>query len=64
MNRLKQLEQFGQSVWLDFVSREFLKSGDLKRLIDDDGLKGMTSNPAIFEKSFVISMRWTYFACL
>ncbi len=52
MNRVKQLEQFGQSVWLDFVSREFLKSGDLKRMIDEDGLKGMTSNPAIFEKAF------------
>ena len=52
MNKVKQLEEFGQSVWLDFVSREFLQSGDLKRLIADDGLKGMTSNPAIFEKSF------------
>jgi transaldolase/glucose-6-phosphate isomerase len=52
MNRVKQLETFGQSVWLDFVSREFLRSGDLKRLIEEDGLKGMTSNPAIFEKSF------------
>lgn len=52
MNRLKQLETFGQSVWLDFVSREFLRSGDLKRMIDEDGLKGMTSNPSIFEKSF------------
>ena len=52
MNRLKQLEDLGQSVWLDFVSREFLQSGDLKRMIDEDGLKGMTSNPAIFEKAF------------
>src|SRR5579864_9109200 len=52
MNKLKQLETFGQSVWLDFVSREFLRSGDLKRMIDEDGLKGMTSNPSIFEKSF------------
>jgi transaldolase / glucose-6-phosphate isomerase len=52
MNRLKQLEQFGQSVWLDFVSREFLQSGNLKRMIEEDGLKGMTSNPAIFEKAF------------
>jgi transaldolase/glucose-6-phosphate isomerase len=52
MNRLKQLEEFGQSVWLDFVSREFLQSGDLRRMIGEDGLKGMTSNPAIFEKAF------------
>ena len=52
MNKLKQLETFGQSVWLDFVSREFLQSGNLERMIDEDGLKGMTSNPAIFEKAF------------
>ncbi|HEX3429660.1 MAG TPA: bifunctional transaldolase/phosoglucose isomerase [Rhizomicrobium sp.] len=52
MNRLKRLEDFGQSVWLDFVSREFLQSGDLQRMVEDDGLKGMTSNPAIFEKAF------------
>jgi len=52
VNKLKELETFGQSVWLDFVSREFLKSGDLKRMIDEDGLKGMTSNPSIFEKAF------------
>src|SRR5205814_4749849 len=52
MNRVKQLETFGQSVWLDFLSREFLQSGDLSRLIEEDGLKGMTSNPAIFEKAF------------
>jgi len=52
MNKLKQLEEFGQSVWLDFVSREFLRSGNLKRMIEEDGLKGMTSNPAIFQKAF------------
>jgi transaldolase/glucose-6-phosphate isomerase len=51
MNKVKQLEEFGQSVWFDFLSREFLRSGDLRRMIDEDGLKGMTSNPAIFEKA-------------
>lgn len=51
MNRLKQLEQFGQSVWLDFVRRELLTGGGLKALIANDGLKGVTSNPAIFEKA-------------
>jgi transaldolase/glucose-6-phosphate isomerase len=51
MNRLKQLEQFGQSVWLDYVSRGILTSGGLKALITKDGLKGVTSNPAIFEKA-------------
>ena len=52
MNRLKQLEEYGQSVWLDFLSREFLASDQFKRLISEDGLKGMTSNPSIFEKAF------------
>jgi transaldolase/glucose-6-phosphate isomerase len=51
MNRLKQLESFGQSVWLDFLSREFLASDKFRRLIAEDGLKGMTSNPSIFEKA-------------
>jgi transaldolase/glucose-6-phosphate isomerase len=51
MNPLKQLGEFGQSVWLDFLSRELLRSGGLKMLIDRDGLKGMTSNPSIFQKA-------------
>jgi transaldolase/glucose-6-phosphate isomerase len=51
MNRVKGLEDFGQSVWLDFLSRELFKSGDLMTLIERDGLKGMTSNPSIFQKS-------------
>jgi transaldolase/glucose-6-phosphate isomerase len=52
MNRLKELERLGQSIWLDFLSREFLASDEFKRLIAEDGLKGMTSNPSIFEKAF------------
>ncbi|MBV9572123.1 MAG: bifunctional transaldolase/phosoglucose isomerase [Alphaproteobacteria bacterium] len=52
MNRLKQLEELGQSVWLDFLSREFLASDEFRRMIAEDGLKGMTSNPSIFEKAF------------
>lgn len=51
MNPLKQLEQLGQAIWLDFLSREFLAGAEFKRLIDEDGLKGMTSNPSIFEKA-------------
>ena len=51
MNRLRQLEQLGQSVWLDYVSRELLTTGGVKALIADDGIKGVTSNPAIFEKA-------------
>jgi transaldolase / glucose-6-phosphate isomerase len=50
-NPLKTLNEFGQSVWLDFVSRELLKTGGLSRLINDDGLRGVTSNPSIFEKA-------------
>src|SRR3984957_17108888 len=50
-NPLKQLQTFGQSIWLDYIRRDLLKDGELQRLIDDDGLRGMTSNPSIFEKA-------------
>ncbi|HTA23976.1 MAG TPA: transaldolase [Terriglobales bacterium] len=50
-NPLKDLQKFGQSVWLDYIRRDLFTSGELKRLIDEDGLRGMTSNPAIFEKA-------------
>jgi transaldolase/glucose-6-phosphate isomerase len=50
-NPLRTLNEYGQSVWLDFVSRDLLKSGGLTRLIADDGLRGVTSNPSIFEKA-------------
>src|SRR6201997_5153554 len=50
-NPLKELNEYGQSVWLDFVSRDLLKSGELGRLIAEDGLRGVTSNPSIFEKA-------------
>ncbi len=51
VNPLKDLLKFGQSVWLDYIRRDLITSGELKRLIDEDGLRGMTSNPAIFEKA-------------
>ncbi len=51
MNRLKQLEQFGQSVWLDFLSRELIQQDGIRKRIADDGIGGMTSNPSIFQKS-------------
>jgi transaldolase len=54
-NPLRQLEQFGQSIWLDYIRRDLIAGGGLKRLIDEDGLRGMTSNPAIFEKAIVDS---------
>ena len=51
INPLRTLGTLGQSLWLDYISRELLDSGELRRLIDQDGLRGMTSNPAIFEKA-------------
>src|SRR5438270_12596034 len=45
------LGEYGQSVWLDFLRRSLMSSGELQKLIDEDGLLGMTSNPAIFEKA-------------
>ena len=51
INPLKQLQSFGQSIWLDYIRRDLLTSGELQRLIDEDGLRGMTSNPSIFEKA-------------
>src|ERR1700690_1115169 len=50
-NPLIQLHSLGQSIWLDYIRRDLLKSGELQRLITEDGLCGMTSNPSIFEKS-------------
>jgi transaldolase len=50
-NPLLKLATFGQSIWLDYIRRQMIDSGELQKLIDDDGLKGVTSNPAIFEKA-------------
>src|SRR5208282_1128367 len=52
-NPLKGLAEFGQSVWLDYIRRSLITSGELKRLIAEDGLRGVTSNPSIFEKAIV-----------
>jgi transaldolase/glucose-6-phosphate isomerase len=51
MNPLVALHRQGQSVWLDFLARRFVAEGGLKKLVDGDGLAGVTSNPAIFEKA-------------
>jgi len=50
-NPLLELQKSGQSIWLDFIRRNLITSGELQRLIDKDGLRGITSNPAIFEKA-------------
>ena len=55
MNPLRALNEHGQSVWLDFIQRKLLTGGELKRLVEEDGLKGVTSNPAIFEKAIADS---------
>src|SRR6201981_1457647 len=52
-NPLRGLSDFGQSVWLDYIRRSLITSGELKRLVVEDGLRGVTSNPAIFEKAIV-----------
>jgi transaldolase/glucose-6-phosphate isomerase len=58
-NPLKDLLNYGQSVWLDYIRRDLFTSGELKRLIEEDGLRGMTSNPAIFEKAIAGSADYT-----
>jgi transaldolase/glucose-6-phosphate isomerase len=50
-NTVAALKQYGQSVWLDYIRRSLIASGELKRLVEEDGLAGVTSNPAIFEKA-------------
>jgi transaldolase len=52
-NPLRDLEACSQSVWLDSISRDIIRSGTLQRLIDEDGITGITANPAIFEKAIV-----------
>jgi transaldolase / glucose-6-phosphate isomerase len=52
-NPLKGLSELGQSVWLDYIRRSLITSGELKRLVVEDSLRGVTSNPAIFEKAIV-----------
>jgi len=54
-NPLKELLSYGQSMWLDYIRRDLFTTGKLKALIEDDGLRGMTSNPAIFEKAIADS---------
>ncbi len=54
-NSLVTLETLGQSIWLDYIKRDLIKSGELNKLINDDGLAGITSNPSIFEKAIAES---------
>src|SRR5208283_1641862 len=54
-NPLKELLNYGQSMWFDYIRPDLLTTGKLKQLISEDGLRGMTSNPAIFEKAIADS---------
>ncbi len=58
-NPLLRLQEFGQSVWLDYLRRNLITEGGLQRLIEEDGLRGVTSNPSIFEKAIAGSTDYT-----
>ncbi len=58
MNRLQAIRPFGQRIWLDNLSRELLQTGELARLLADDGIAGVTSNPAIFHKAISTDPRY------
>jgi transaldolase len=58
-NPLAQIPSFGQSIWLDYIRRNFISSGELKAMIDNDDLRGVTSNPAIFEEAIAHSDDYT-----
>lgn len=61
MNSFQKLAIAGQSVWLDFIQRSLITSGELKRMVDEDGLCGVTSNPAIFEKAVLSGSEYDAF---
>ncbi|WP_461115309.1 transaldolase [Spirosoma jeollabukense] len=50
-NNVKKIHDFDQSIWLDYIDRKIMDTGELQKLIDEDGVRGLTSNPAIFEKA-------------
>ena len=50
-SRLQQLAERGQSVWIDFLSREFVHGGELERMVEEDAVTGITSNPTIFQQA-------------
>jgi transaldolase len=57
-NRLREIEALGQAIWIDNINRELLEDGELKRLVEEDGISGVTSNPTIFEKAMGHSDRY------
>ena len=59
MNPLQQLKEHGQSIWFDYIRKGLLTSGELKKMVDDGEVRGVTSNPAIFEKALSGSTDYT-----
>ena len=59
LSKIAAIKQFGQKIWLDNISREFLASGELEKMINDDGIAGVTSNPAIFYKAISSDPRYS-----
>ena len=57
-NKLREIEALGQSIWIDNISRQLLEDGVMARLIEEDGISGVTSNPTIFEKAMAHSDRY------
>lgn len=57
-SRIAQIKQYGQKIWLDNISREFLASGNLEHMMQNDGIAGLTSNPAIFYKAISTDNRY------
>ncbi|MBV9338827.1 MAG: transaldolase [Solirubrobacterales bacterium] len=57
-NRLREIEALGQSIWIDNISRQLLDDGDMRRLVEEDGISGVTSNPTLFEKAMAHSDRY------
>src|SRR3989440_10405480 len=55
MKPASRLNEFGQSAWLDLIGRKLIHSGQLARMVEEDGIRGVTANPAIFEKAIVES---------
>ena len=52
-NQLLEINKYGQSIWMDNLSRDIIQSGELKNMVENQGIKGITSNPSIFEKAMV-----------
>ena len=58
MNPLQQLHSKGQSFWLDYIQRSLITSGQLKKMVQADGMRGMTSNPTIFQNAFSLGQEY------